>query len=121
MISEVQEMMNLAFNDIALGVDGSQHYFGIADGNTDEGKIYAVITVLWVQNQSVEFHTHTHGLNTAVRIDERRFIMNAADLPKGARLYANDFIDIDSEQFKISQARIRDGLWEVTVKVLGSL
>jgi hypothetical protein len=118
--SEVQLNMLDAFS-VALMIDGSTHNFGFSDGFTADGRLNADLTVLWVKNITTEFHLHTHGLDRLLRHDERILMMKASDVPDGASLYANDYLDCDNESFKITSSRLKDGIWNLTLNVLGSV
>jgi hypothetical protein len=111
----------LQFFALALSIDGSTHCFSFSDGVTDDGRLTANLTVLWVKNITLDYHLHTHELNRVLRHDERMLVMYATDVPDGARLYVNDYLDVDNERFKITSARLKDGLWSLTLNVLGSV
>jgi hypothetical protein len=111
----------LEFFAIALSIDGSSHCFEFSNGVTDDGRLTANLTVLWVKNITLDYHLHTHELNRVLRHDERILMMYASDVPDGARLYVNDYLECDGESFKITSARLKDGLWNLTLNVLGSV
>lgn len=85
MFFEVQLAVNEAF-DVASSVDDSTHHFAFSDGVTAEGRLCAHIEVLWVKNESLDFHLHTHGLSQILRFDERMVMIRACDVPDGARI-----------------------------------
>jgi len=47
-------------------------------------------------------------------------MMLSSDVPDGARLYVNDYMDVDNESYKIVSSRLKDGLWNLTLNILGS-
>jgi len=118
-VSEVYQNFLDAFSTV-LDVDGSTHFFGFSDGCSPDGRLYANLQVLWVKNITTDFHLHTHGLNQVLRHDERLLMMLSSDVPDGARLYVNDYMDVDNESYKIVSSRLKDGLWNLTLNILGS-
>jgi len=118
-LPEVQSMFLKAF-DVALRVDGDTKTLRFSDGVTANGRIEASIQCLWARDSSSYMHTHTHGMNTVLQHHERILMFKAADVPEGARLYANQYIDVGDEQFKIVMARRKDELWTLQLLAIGS-
>ncbi|SRR5258707_11436144 len=114
-MSEISDNFLSAFNTV-LGIDGELEDFIFSDGNG--GTLEKTVTVLWIKEESVLFHLHTHGLNRTLRVDERWFMMLATDVPSNAQLYTNDFLDINGVKYKIQSSRIKDGIWNVVASIL---
>ena len=119
-LPEVQAMFLKAFDDVPLAVDGDQKCLRFSDGITIDGRIEATIQCLWARDSSSYLHAHSHEMNKVLQHHERILMFKAADVPAGARLYANQYIDVDNEQFKILTARRKDELWTLNLLAVGS-
>jgi hypothetical protein len=115
----VQAMFLKAF-DTALRIDGEDKTLRFSDGVTVDGRIEAIVRCLWARDSSSYLHLHSHGMNTVLQHHERILMFKAADVPEGARLYANQYIDVGEEQFKIIMARRKDELWTLHLLAVGS-
>ena len=108
-----------AFED-ALSVDGDWHEFAFSDGCTPQGRIYARIKVLFIRDDSLYLHLHSHDYNSVVYHGGKKLVMRAQDVPDGAHLYAGDYLDIDDVSYKITLARLKDQMWDLELSILGT-
>jgi hypothetical protein len=91
-----------------------------SNGVTADGRIEVTIKCLWARDSSSHMHMHTQDMNKTLQHHERILMFKASDVPDGARLYANQFIDVDNDQFKIIMARRKDELWTLNLLIVGS-
>ena len=119
-LPEVQASFLQAFDDIPLAVDGDFKTLCFSDGVSVDGRIEARIKCLWARDSSSYMHMHTHEMNKTLQHHERVLMFKASDVPDSARLYANQYLDVDGDQFKIVMARKKDELWTLNLLGVGS-
>ena len=110
----------------ALSTGGQTMEFAFSDGVSATGRMYASICVLWVTDESAYLNRHSHYSNPALFQNEQKLQMLQSDVPQGARLYANDYIDISDPcamimtSYKIVTSILKTGIVTLTLNVLGS-
>lgn len=119
-LPEVQANFFQAFLEVPLDLDWDTKTLRFSDGVTAEGRIVVTIKCLWARDSSSYMKMHTRDQNKTLQHHERILMFKECDVPDGARLYANQFLDIDGDQFRIISARCKDQLWNLTLVGIGS-
>lgn len=119
----IQANMIAAFQ-VALNASGQTMEFAFSDGVTTDGRIYSTICALWVTDETAYLSRHTHMYNPVVFQSEQKLMILASRVPKGARLYANDYLDIADlcsrslTSYKIVTSILKVGIWTLTLNAV---
>jgi hypothetical protein len=105
----------LRFFDAALRVDGETCAVTFSNG------MELSVLCLWIHNYSSYIHTHSHELNAVGYQNEQLVMFKAADVPAAATNFirAKDYIIFNGVKFSINQARLKSGLWTLSLWIFG--
>jgi hypothetical protein len=104
--------------DLALSLDGTVKRVTFSDGSGNPaGRITKNINLLWLTDQERIVRTHSHGLNYIAWNQGITVVMFASDVPYGAALAANCYIDFDGIQYRIDSAVLENEIYQIEVQV----
>jgi hypothetical protein len=112
--SRVGNNFLLAF-DVALSDDGETCQIMFSNG------VETSINCLWIHNYSNYIHTHSHELNAVGFQNEQLVMFKAGDVPAAATNFirAKDYIIFNGVKFSVNQARLKSGLWTLSLWIFG--
>lgn len=119
MITDVDQAFFWGF-ETAIMVDGREKNFQFSDGQTTTGRIPRRITCLWLSDQYRDLHTHAKKLNTIVHNESIAVYFRESDVPCGAALYSNAYLDVDGVSYRIEIAILECRVWGLTLMLLGT-
>jgi hypothetical protein len=103
---------------LALSLDGTTKTVTFSDGSgTLDGRITKSMTVLWLTDQERIVRTHSHGLNYIAWNQAITAVFFASDVPQGAALAANCYIDFDGIQYRIDSAVLENEVYQLDLQV----
>lgn len=103
---------------LALSLDGTQKRVGFSDGSGVPNSTFTrLINVLWLTDAERIVRTHSHGTNYLMWNEGITLVMFASDVPAGAALAANCYLDVEGKQFRVENAFIENEIWQVQLQV----
>jgi hypothetical protein len=79
------------------------------------------LTCLWnVSNEARIVRTHSHGTNYVLWNNAITTVFHESDVPQGARIAANAYIDVDGVQYRIDSASLENGIYTIDLQVFRS-
>jgi len=113
--------------DTALSVDSEVKQFAFSDGTgtppnaAGTGKIVVNLQCLWqISNENLIVRTHSHGTNYVLQNNQITTVFHEADVPQGARIAANSYVDVDGMQYRIDSAKLENGVYTLDLQVFRS-
>jgi hypothetical protein len=99
---------------LALSLDSTTKTITFSDGSgTSDGRITKMIDVLWLTDQERIIRTKSEGINLAAWNQGITMIMFASDVPRGATLGANAYLDVNGIQYRIDRSFVENGILQV--------
>jgi len=114
--------------DTALDLDGEVKQFAFSDGSgtppnslTGAGKLIVNLRCLWqVSNEELIVRTHSHGTNYVLQNNQVTVVFHESDVPQGARIAANAYLDVNGLQYRIDHSTLENGLCILWLQVFRS-
>jgi hypothetical protein len=104
----------------ALFVNGKNRDFCFSDGNTENGRIPKRIKCLIINQKFLDLHTHARRLNTVVHNEAILCVFRQSDVPYGAALYSNAYLDVGGVSYRIEAVTLKAAIYTLTLMVLGT-
>jgi hypothetical protein len=106
---------------LALSLDGTSKTIAFSDGSGIPGNTYLrTLIVLWLTDEERIVRTHSHGSNYVLWNQGITCVIAAADVPAGAALAANCYLDVDGKQYRIESAFLENEVWQIQLQVFRS-
>ena len=113
---------------MALSLDGTVMQFAFSDGSgtppnslTGAGKIFVELSCLWdIDKEARIVRTHSHGTNYVLWNNQITTVFYASDVPQGAQIAANTYVDINNVQYRIDRAELDNGIYTIDLQVFKS-
>lgn len=116
-MNEFERNFQSALNTVC-GIEQQYGRLKFSDGFG--GVLELDVPLLRIRDESKEFHSHTHNLNKVLYNKEKVFYISGCEIPDKAQLRANDFLTIGETKYKITEAKLKEGIWHVVVVILST-